>query len=221
MSGDTAAPADAAFAPREAAGFRARLALRVAIPLDRPSRAAALKVTGSAALAAPPVLVARIAPTATLTPGAVVGLVCAALPGIAATAWTSAALREARRLKARALRQAGAEHRTAWLMAAGRLSLFAAIGALLGCVWVAAAHKPLGSVLPKHSPLHGMFAAGIATWIFAVVLTCALATGGALLASSPVWTRVDWSKLAAPFTRLAHLPMWQRLSALRGARPPR
>ena len=73
----TGGPADAIdsyFAPRETPWVRARLALRVAVPLDRDARSAALRVTWSAALAGPPVAVALVAPAATLSLGSVLGL---------------------------------------------------------------------------------------------------------------------------------------------------
>jgi hypothetical protein len=192
--GGSAGTADDYFTPREAPLFRARLAARVAVPLDRGARSAAVKVAWSAALAAPPVTIALVAPAAALTLGAVLGLCCAALPGVAATAWSAARLRDTRQLAARALRQAGAEQRTAWLIAAGRLALFAGVGALVAALCLTALHDPLVAVLPKRSPLRAMFAGGAFDWIVAVAMTGALASGGALLASSPFWTRVDWSR---------------------------
>lgn len=231
MNGDAAADAvDSYFLPREAAWFRARLTLRLAAPLDRHARLAALKVAGSAALAAPPLTIALIAPAAKLTLSTAFALVCAALPGLAATAWTAAGLRETRRLAARALRQAGAEQRTAWLISAARLSLAAGLGALAGCLFVAFSHAPLGTVFPKHSPLRGMFVADAPTWLIGVALTVMLAIAGSLLASSPVWLTVDWSRFA--LWRRVNLPAltWAadvlrgierlRVRAPRGSRPP-
>lgn len=218
------------FLPREAAWFRARLTLRLAAPFDRHARVAALKVAGSAALAAPPITVGLIAPSAKLTLGAVFALVCAGLPGLAATAWTAAGMRETRRSAARALRQAGAEQRTAWLIAAARLSLASGLGALTGCLFVVFCHAPLGAVFPKRSPLRGMFVADAPTWLIGVALTAMLAIGESLLASSPVWLTVDWSRFA--IWRRVDLPAaaWAgdvrrgiqrlRVRAPRGSRPP-
>lgn len=196
LSDRTTDPADSFFEPRDAAWFRARLTLRLAVPLDRHAQLAALKVAGSTALAAPPITIALIAPAAKLTPSTVLGLFCAALPGFAATAWTAAGLRDTRQLALRGLRQAGAEQRLAWLIAAARLSLFAGIGASTGCTFLALSHAPLGTVLPQHSPLRGMFAADTPSWLIGVALTVMLTIGGALLASSPVWTSTDWGRFA-------------------------
>jgi len=231
MNGDAAAHAvDSSFLPREAAWFRARLTLRLAAPLDRHARVAALKVAGSAALAAPPITIALIAPAAKLTLSAAFALLCAALPGLAATAWAAAGLRETRRLAARALRQVGAEQRTAWLIAAARLSLAAGLGALIGCLFVAFCHAPLGAVFPKHSPLRGMFMADAPTWLIGIALTAVLAIAESLLASSPMWLTVDWSRFA--IWRRVNLPAagWiedarrrverLRVRAPRGSRPP-
>lgn len=230
-SGGTADEVDSYFTPREAAWFRARLTLRLAVPLDRQARVAALKVAGSAALAAPPITIALIAPAGKLTLSAAFGLLCAGLPGLAATAWSAAGVRETRQLAARALRQAGAEQRQAWLFAAARLSLFAGIGALAGCAVLALSHAPLGGVLPKHSPMRGMFAVDAPTWLIGVPLTTMLAISGSLLASSPLWTTVDWSRFA--IWRRVSVPAatWVadvrrgierlRIKAPRGSRPPR
>lgn len=232
----TLAALDGYFEPREAAWFRTRLAVRLAVPLERDAWIAALKVAASTALAAPPVAIALIAPAAKLTLGTVTGLCCAALPGFAATAWTAADLRHARLLATRGLRQAGAEQRTAWLIGAVRLPLFAGVGALASSVLVALLHAALGGALPQDSPLHGMFAADALTWLLSVALTTALAAGGALLASSPMWERVDWTRFAVwrrvntpavkwlgdarrTFARLrSRLP---RVTATRRSRPPR
>lgn len=224
--------ADDYFLPREAAWFRARLTLRLAMPLDRQARSAALKVAGSAALATPPITIALIAPTAKLTFSTAFALFCAAVPGLATTAWTAARLRETRRLAARALRQAGAEQRFAWLIAASRLSMSAGLGALAGCVFLALSHAPLGTVLPKHSPLRGMFVADASTWVSGVALTAMLAIGEALLASSPMWITVDWNRFAiwhrvsTPTAALLGdvqrgLVRLRRVRAPRGPRPPR
>ena len=195
MNGGGAADTmDDYFAPREHPWFRARLAARVAVPLDRRARSAAWRVAWSALPAAPPITVALVAPAGTLTLGAVIGLCCAALPGVVATAWSAARLRETRQLAAEALRQAGAEHRTAWLFAAGRLGLFAGAGALVGAGGLAALHDPLASVLPRRSPLRGMFAGGAFGWIQAAAMTVALVVCGALLAGAPFWARVDWGR---------------------------
>lgn len=221
---------DSYFLPREAAWFRARLTLRLAVPLDRHARAAALKVAASAALAAPPITIALIAPAAKLTFSTVFGLICAALPGLAATAWTAAGLRETRQLAARALRQAGAEQRLAWLICAARLSMFAGIGALVGSLFLALSHAPLGSASPQHSPLRGMFAVDAPTWLIGVALTSMLAIGEALLASSPFWITVDWSRftiwrgVSTPTTTLLgdvrRGVVRLRIRAPRGPRPP-
>jgi hypothetical protein len=194
MSGGAAEPADVFFTPRETPWFRARLALRVAVPPDPAARAAAVRLAWAAAVAAPPLMVAMIAPAATLTPGSVFALCCSALPGGAATAWSASRLREAREVTARALRQAGAEQRTAWLLAAGRLALFAGLGAAAGAVWIAMVHVPLARVLPRRSPLHAMFDGRTSSWISAAVLTVVFAVAGALLAGSPRWAQVDWNR---------------------------
>jgi hypothetical protein len=209
----TFSTADGYFEPREAAWFRTRLALRLAVPRERNARMAALKVAASAALAAPPVTITLIAPVGTLTLGAVTGLFCAGLPGFAATAWTAAGLRETRLLATRGLRQAGAEQWTAWLLGAARVSLFAGIGALTGSALITPSLATLGTALPGsgHSPLHGMFAADALTWLLSVVVTPVLAAVGALLASSPVWEQVDRSR----FARVLHV------RATRRSRPPR
>jgi hypothetical protein len=212
-TGGSADTADGYFGPRETAWFRTRLALRLAVPLDRRAQAAALRVTWSAALAAPPVTIALIAPAQKLTLGALSGLFCAGLPGFAATAWAAVGLRETRRLTARGLRQAGAEQRLAWLVAVARLALFATAGALVGGVFVVLSHAPLGAVLPRHSLLHGMFAAGAADWLLGITMTIALIVGGALLANSTVWERVDWSRLA--FWRRVNRPIGEWLADVR------
>jgi hypothetical protein len=197
-AGGAADTADGYFTARETPWFRARLALRVAVPLDRDARVAALRVGWSAALAGPPVTVALVAPDSTLTPGSVSALFCAALPGVVALAWSAARLCGTRQCAARALCQAGAQQRTAWLMAASRLSLFAGGGALAGAAGIAALHDPLVAVLPRRSPLRAMFAGGAQTWLQAVVLAAALAICGALAASSPAWARVEWSRFKPP-----------------------
>jgi hypothetical protein len=205
--GGSVTSADAYFQPREPAWFRARLTLRLAVPLDRDARAAAWRVAWSAALVAPPIVVVLIAPAARLSARTLLGLVCCALPGIAALGWSASAQRDLRRLTARGLRQAGAEHRTAWLIATGRLALFAGAGALAGSVCVALMHAPIGDLLSPTAPLHGLFGAGAPTWLVAVFQTAALAAAGALTASSPVWQRIDLARL--------------RVSSPRAARPPR
>ncbi|HEV2342622.1 MAG TPA: hypothetical protein VGS97_00895 [Actinocrinis sp.] len=192
----TLVAADGYFEPRETAWFRTRLALRLAVPVERGARVAALKLAASAALAAPPVTIVLIAPMATLTLGSVTGLLAAGLPGFAATAWTAAGLRESRLLATRGLRQAGAEQRTAWLIGAARLCLFAGIGALAGSALVALTHATLGAAVPDYSPLHRMFAANALTWLPAITVTTTLAAVGALLASSPLWEQIDWSRFA-------------------------
>jgi hypothetical protein len=223
--------ADSYFLPPDAAWFRLRLAFRLAAPLDRSARGAALKVAGSAALAAPPLVIALIAPAAKLNPGAVFGLCCAGLPGLVITAWTAAGLRETRRLAVRALRQAGAEQQMAWLIAAARLTLFAGLGALAGCLFLTLSHAPLGAVLPKHSPLRGMFVADAPTWLISIALTAMLMIGEALLASSPVWMTVEWSRFAIWRRVSTPAAAWAadvrrgvarlRIRAARGSRPPR
>jgi hypothetical protein len=218
MSGGAPAGfAEGYFAPRETPWFRARLALRLAVPLDREAKLAAWKVAWSAAFAAPPLVVALIAPTGKLTAGTVAGLCCAALPGIAATAWSAARLRETRELAGRALRQSGAEQRTAWLIAAARLALFAGFGAIGGALLVAALHVPLGALLPRRAPLHGMFGAGLSTWVSATAITAAAAMGIALTAGSTVWDRIDWQDLI----RTIRKRIGDRVSALRVWRRPR
>jgi hypothetical protein len=186
---------DTFFQPREPAWFRARLTLRLAVPLDRGVRAAAWRVAWSAALVAPPITVMLIAPAGRLTASTLIGLLCCALPGAAALIWSASAQRELRRSTARGLRQAGAEHRTAWLIATGRLALFAGAGALAGSVSITLLHAPIGDLLSPRAPLHGMFGAGALTWLVAVLQTAALAVAGALTASSPVWQRVDLTRL--------------------------
>lgn len=194
-TGGAAATADTFFQPREPAWFRARLTLRLALPLDPGVRAAAWQVAWSAALVAPPVTVVLIAPAGRLTAGTLIGLLCCALPGTAALVWSASAQRDLRRSTARGLRQAGAEHRTAWLIATGRLALFAGAGAFAGSVCVALLHAPIGDLLSRRAPLHGMFGAGPLTWLVAILQTAALAVAGALTASSPVWQRVDLTRL--------------------------
>lgn len=198
-SGPTAtsavAVAESYFQPREPAWFQARLTLRLAVPIDRGARIAAWRVASAAALLAPPVVVTLVAPAARLTASTLIGLFCCALPGIAALLFAASPLREVRRLTARGLRQAGAEHRTAWLIATGRLALFAGGGALAGATGVALLHAPLGTALSRRAPLHGMFGAGLTTWLVAVLQTAALAVAAALAAGSPVWERVDLARL--------------------------
>lgn len=199
--------ADTYFQPREPAWFRARLTLRLAVPVDRDARIAAWRVAWSAALVAPPILVVLVAPAARLKLGALIGLFCCALPGVAALAWSASAQRDVRRSTARGLRQVGAEHRTAWLIATGRLALFAGAGAIAGSVCVALLHAPIGDLLSPRAPLHGIFGAGTLTWLVAVFQTAALAIAGALTASSPVWQRIDLARL--------------RISSPLATRPPR
>src|SRR5438270_13428052 len=100
--------ADSFFQPREPAWFKARLTLRLALPLDRGARAAARRVAWSAALMAPPVMVLLIAPAGRLTASTLIGLLCCALPGTAALVWSASAQRDLRRSTACGLRQAGA-----------------------------------------------------------------------------------------------------------------
>jgi len=236
--GGPAGVADDYFTPREAPLFRPRLAFRAAVPLDRGACSAALKVAWSAALVAPPVTITLVAPASALTLGTVLGLCCAGLPGAAALVWSSARLRETRRLAALALRQAGAEHRTAWLIAAGRPTLFAAVGALVTALCLFVLHDPLAAVLPKRSPLYAMFVGGASHWLQAVATTGALVVAGTLLASSQIWARVDWSRFdlvrygrpAVERTRARfqarfqiRIPAWRptRLSVRRGGRRPR
>jgi hypothetical protein len=205
-AGGSVAAADAYFQPREPAWFRARLTLRLALPLDRDARAAAWRVAWSAALVTPPILVVLIAPAARLSASTLIALFCCALPGIAALAWSASAQRDLRQSTARGLRQAGAEHRTAWLIATGRLALFTGAGALASSVSVALLHAPIGDLLSRRAPLHGMFGAGALTWLAATLQTAALAVAGALTASSPVWQRIDLTRL--------------RISAPTAMRPP-
>jgi hypothetical protein len=187
--------ADSFFQPREPAWFRARLTLRLALPLDRGAWAAARRVAWSAALVAPPVTVVLVAPANRLSVSMLIGLFCCALPGLYTLIWSAAAQRELRQSTARGLRQAGAEYRTAWLISTGRLALFAAAGALAGSVFVALVHAPIGDLLSRRAPLHGMFGAGTVTWLVAIFQTAALAVAGALAASSPVWQHVDLARL--------------------------
>lgn len=184
------AVADTYFQPREPAWFRGRLTLRLAVPMDPAARLTAWRVAAAAALVSPPIVVLLIAPAGRLTLSTLLGLVCVGLPGIAALSWSAAALREERRLVARGLRQAGAEHRSAGLIASGRLMLFTAAGAICGVVVVAVLHAPLGALLPQRAPLHGMFGAGAVTWIVALVQTTALTVAVALAAGSATWRHV-------------------------------
>lgn len=202
-AGGSVASADVYFQPREPAWFKARLTLRLALPVERGARAAAWRVAASAALVAPPILVVLVAPAARLSASTLIGLFCCALPGVAALVWSASAQRDVRRSTARGLRQAGAEHRTAWLIATGRLALFAAAGALFGSVCVALLHAPIGDLLSPRAPLHGMFGAGTLTWLVAVLQTAALTFAGTLAASSPVWQRMDLARLriSAPRAR--------------------
>lgn len=156
------------------AWFHTRLALRLAVPPDRTAWMQAQRVAWSAALLAPPVTITMIAPTGRLTAGTLLRLLCAALPGCAALAWSVAALGHARRLTLHGLLQAGAQRRTARLVAAGRMCLFAASGAVGGAVLVALLHSPVGRIAPRRSPLHGMFGADATTWLVAIMLTAAL-----------------------------------------------
>ncbi len=215
--GRPAGTADDYFTPPETPLFRARLALRTAVPLDRDARSAALKVAWSAALVAPPVAIALVAPASALTPATVLGLCCAGLPGASALVWSAVRLRDTRRLAALALRQAGAEHRTAWLIAAGRPALFAAVGTLVTALCLLLLHDPLAAVLPKRSPLHAMFVGGVSHWLLAVATTSAFVVAGTLLASAQFWARVDWSR----FDLVRHgRPAVDRVRAMLQARIP-
>lgn len=198
---------------REPAGFRLRLALRLALPIDRAAHLDAMRLTWSAVLAALPITVWLAAPVSALGDSAVIGLACAALPGVTATAWSAARLYDARADADRALRQIGAEQRSAWLMAAARVVLFAGLGALAGSVCVLLFHHPLGRLLPKHSPLRPILAVGGADWLAALASTVVLLVLGALVASSALWRRVDararrtwaaipWSAASALYRRL-------------------
>jgi hypothetical protein len=132
----------------------------------------------------------------------------------------------------RALRQAGAEQRSAWVMATCRVVLFTGAGALIGGVCVIVFHAPLRRLLPNHSPLRPMLAVGGAAWSAALVATVILVVLGALLASSPAWRRLDMRLRAAwaalPWSRVERVvsPVWAALrtasiSARRAARRPR
>ena len=198
---------------REPSRFRLRLALRLALPVDRTAHFDAIRLAWSAVLAALPMTVWLAAPVSALGNTAVLGLACAALPGVTATAWSAARLYDARADAARALRQTGAEQRSAWRMAAGRVVLFAGLGALTGSVCVLLFHHPLGRLLPKHSPLRPILAVSGADWLAALASTVILLMLGALVASSASWRRLDararrfwssipWSAAAAPYRAL-------------------
>jgi hypothetical protein len=190
----TAPTVDTYFMPRETPWFRPRLAVRLAVPLDRSARVGAARVAWSALLTAPPLTTALVAPLPTLTLGAVLGLFCSAVPGLAALTWSASHLRDTRRRTAQGLRQAGAEQHAAGLVAAGRLALFAGFGALVGALFLTALHEPLLALLPRRSPLRPMYAATFFAWTAAVVMTAVFAACGALLASAQFWARVDWSR---------------------------
>lgn len=185
----TIVTADAYLQYREPAWFRTRLTLRLAVPLDPPARVAAWRLAVSAALLAPPVMVLLIAPASRLTGRTLIALCCIGLPGAAALLWSAAVLREDRSRTARGLRRAGGEDGIAWLIAASRLVSFTAIGAVCGVLCVVLLHAPLGDLLPRRTPLHGMFGAGLVTWILGAVQTLALAIAAALIASAPAWRR--------------------------------
>ena len=202
---------------REPSRFRLRLAVRLALPIDRSAHLDAIRLAWSAVLAALPMTVWLAAPVSALGNTAVLGLACAALPGVTATAWSAARLYDARADAARALRQSGAEQRSAWLMAAGRVVLFSGLGALMGSVCVLLFHHPLGRLLPKHSPLRPILAVSGADWLAALAATVGLLVLGALVASSALWRRVDararalwaaipWSAAAAPYRALRRRP---------------
>jgi hypothetical protein len=190
-------------ADREPAGFRVRLALHLAVPVEPAARVDAARLTWSAALAALPLTVWLAAPVSALGAAGVLGLACAALPGVTATAWSAARLYDSRTDTCRALRQAGAEQGSAWLMATGRVVLATSVGALTGGVAVLVFHPPLRRMLPKHSPLRPMLTAGFSTWSAALATTAVLIVLGAVLASSPAWRRFDararsaWSRARA------------------------
>jgi hypothetical protein len=87
-------------------------------------------------------------------------------------------------------------------------------------------------LLPKHSPLRPMLAAGGTAWSAALVSTVILVVLGALLASSPAWRRLDvrlraaWA--AVPWSRIERVVNQVRaavgtasLSARRAVRRPR
>jgi hypothetical protein len=204
--------------PKKAAGreptrFRLRLAVRLAVPVDRGAHLDAMRLTWSAILAALPMTVWLAAPVSALGNTAVLGLACATLPGVTATAWSAARLYDARADAARALRQTGAEQRSAWFMAAGRVTVFSGLGALTGGICVLVFHHPLGRLLPKHSPLRPILAVSGDDWLAALAATVILLTLGALVASSALWRRIDararavwasipWSAAAAPYRAL-------------------
>jgi len=203
-----------AVARREPSRFRLRLALRLALPMDRAAHFDAIRLAWSAMLAALPMTVWLAAPVSALGNTAVLGLACAALPGVTATAWSAAHLYDARADATRALRQTGAEQRTVWLMAAGRVVVFSGVGALAGSVCVLVFHHALGRLLPKHSPLRPILAVSGADWLAALIATVGLLTLGALVASSAFWRRLDararrswaaipWSAAAAPYRALS------------------
>jgi hypothetical protein len=176
------------------------------LPVEGSARVDATRLAWSAALAALPLTVWLAAPVSALGTAGVLGLACAALPGVTATAWSAARMHDNRSRALRALRQAGAEQRSAWLMATCRVVLFTTVGALAGGVCVIVFHAPMRRLLPKHSPLRPMLAAGGASWSAALVATVILVVLGALLASSPAWRRLDLRLRAA----WAALP-WSRV----------
>ncbi|HLK42472.1 MAG TPA: hypothetical protein VKV34_03955 [Thermoleophilia bacterium] len=198
-------------------GFRVRLTLRMVLPVERPARVDAMRLAWSAALAALPLTVSLAAPVSALGTAGVLGLACAALPGVTATAWSAARMYDSRTGAMRALCQAGAEQRSAWVMATCRVVLFTGVGALVGGVCVIVFHSPLRRLLPKHSPLRPMLAVGGASWSAALVATVILVVLGALLASSPAWRRLDvllraaWAAL--PWSRVERVvsPVWAAL----------
>jgi hypothetical protein len=213
-------------------GFRVRLTLRLVLPVEGAARADAVRLAWSAALAALPLTVWLAAPVSALGTAGVLGLACAALPGVAATAWSAARMYDSRTGAQRALRQAGAEQRSAWFMATCRVVLFAGVGALVGGVCVIMFHSPVRRLLPKHSPLRPMLMVGGASWSAALMATVILVVLGALLASSPAWRRLDvrlraaWAAL--PWSRAERVvrPAWTALktvsvSVRRAARRPR
>jgi hypothetical protein len=173
--------------------FRAQLALRLAVPIDPPERAAAATLACAAVPAAAPVTVALIAPSGRLGAGTLLGLLCAALPGLAGTGWAAARLRVRRLVTDQVLRQAGSGPRTARVVAAGRVCLFAGLGAGVGSICVAVLHAPLGSVSPRHSPLHGLFGTDALGWLVSAAVTAVLIIGLALAASSRLPVGAGWS----------------------------
>jgi hypothetical protein len=206
---------------REPTGFRVRLALRLALPAERSARVNAVRLGWSAALAALPLTVWLAAPVSALGAAGVLGLACAALPGVTATAWSAALLYDSRMDAARALRQAGAQQRSAWVMATGRTVLITGMGALAGGFSVLIFHPSLRRLLPAHSPLRPMLAAGVSAWSTALVAAVILIVLGALLASSPAWRRFDSRVRAAWAGARAQLEVRAgTVRERRAARPP-